>query len=125
MNGFRVGVGAKNRTALFASSPKAIRVYAGQLAPKQVNDEDHPSGDPQQHEGTVSDADERACPARIGRVVDDSDFVPRPEAAQHHPRLGGGALAYVEAAVKAGAEHRRVLVQTIAPAAVKTAPART
>ena len=36
-----------------------------------------------------------------------------------------GALAYVKAAVKAGAEHRRVQVQTTTPAAVKAAPMRT
>jgi hypothetical protein len=34
-------------------------------------------------------------------------------------------MAYVKAAVKAGAEHRRVLVQTTTPAAVKAAPVRT
>lgn len=36
-----------------------------------------------------------------------------------------GALAYVKAAVKAGAEHRRVIVPTTTPAAVKANPIRT
>jgi len=36
-----------------------------------------------------------------------------------------GAVAYVKAAVKAGAEHRRVMVQTTTPAAVKAVPVRT
>jgi hypothetical protein len=36
-----------------------------------------------------------------------------------------GRTAYVKAAVTAGAEHRRVMVPTIAPAAVKVAPVRT
>ena len=36
-----------------------------------------------------------------------------------------GAMAYVKAAVKAGAEHRRVVVPTVTPAAVKTTPAPT
>jgi hypothetical protein len=36
-----------------------------------------------------------------------------------------GTAAYVKAAVKAGAEHRRVVVPTIAPVAVKVAPVPT
>lgn len=36
-----------------------------------------------------------------------------------------GAAAYVKAAVRANSEHRRVLVQTTTPAAVKAAPVRT
>lgn len=36
-----------------------------------------------------------------------------------------GTKAYVKAAVKAGAEHRRVIVQTITPAATKANPVRT
>jgi hypothetical protein len=36
-----------------------------------------------------------------------------------------GVAAYVKAAVKAGAEHRRVVVPTITPVAVKVAPMRT
>ncbi len=36
-----------------------------------------------------------------------------------------GAVAYVKAAVKAGAEYRRVIVPTVTPAAVKTNPVRT
>jgi hypothetical protein len=36
-----------------------------------------------------------------------------------------GTTAYVKAAVTAGAEHRRVVVPTITPVAVKVAPVRT
>ncbi len=36
-----------------------------------------------------------------------------------------GALAHLKAAVKAGAEHRRVVVQTIVPAAVEANPVPT
>ena len=36
-----------------------------------------------------------------------------------------GVAAYVKAAVKAGAEHRRVVVPTITPVAVKVAPVPT
>ena len=38
---------------------------------------------------------------------------------------GRGAAAYAEAAVKAGTEHRRALVQTTTSRAVKAAPGRT